>query len=128
MAKTEKELTEALRSKFVTELMQYFTDKGEEDVLRTKAGQFAIPCLDEERNDRFVRITVEIPKGSRDDGEPYDAYSVAEQYAEDCRAKAEEKKKAEEAKARKIAKDKAVREAKARAKAEHEAKKAEKKE
>lgn len=123
MAKSEKMLTEALRNEYLAKIIAWF--EGEEaDVLRTKSGQIAIPCVDEERNDRFVRITVEIPKGSRDDGEAYDGYGIAQQYAEHCAEQAEKAKKAEEAKAKKIAQDKAKREAMAKAKAEHQAAKA----
>ena len=124
MAKTRKQLHEALRNKFLTHFAELLTNEGEE-VLRTKSNEIAIPTLDEEDNEEFVVITFKVPTGSRDDGEAYDGYGVAEQYAESVVAKEEKAKAEAEKKARKIAKDKAQREALAKAKAEHLAKKGE---
>jgi regulator of protease activity HflC (stomatin/prohibitin superfamily) len=120
MAKTKKQLHEALRNKFLTHFTELLTNEGEE-VLRTKSNEIAIPTLDEDGNEEFVVITFKVPTGSRDDGEAYDGYGVAQQYAEDTEAKAEKAKAEAEKKARKIARDKAQREAKAKARAEHEA-------
>ena len=120
MAKTKKQLHEALRNKFLTHFSELLTSEGEE-VLRTKSNEIAIPTLDEDGNEEFVVITFKVPTGSRDDGEAYDGYGVAQQYAEDTEAKAEKAKAEAEKKARKIARDKAQREAKAKARAEHEA-------
>lgn len=120
MAKSKKQLHEALRNKFLTHFTELLTNEGEE-VLRTKSNEIAIPTLDEDGNEEFVVITFKVPTGSRDDGEAYDGYGVAQQYAEDTEAKAEKAKAEAEKKARKIARDKAQREAKAKARAEHEA-------
>jgi regulator of protease activity HflC (stomatin/prohibitin superfamily) len=122
MAKTKKQLHEALRNKFLTHFTELLTNEGEE-VLRTKSNEIAIPTLDEDGNEEFVVITFKVPTGSRDDGEAYDGYGVAQQYAEDTEAKAVKAKAEAEKKARKIARDKAQREAKAKARAEHEAEK-----
>ena len=124
MAKTKKQLHEALRNKFLTHFAELLTNEGEE-VLRTKSNEIAIPTLDEEGNEEFVVITFKVPTGSRDDGEAYDGYGVAQQYAESVAEKTEKAKKQAEEKARKIARDKAQREARAKAKAEHEAQKGE---
>ena len=120
MAKSKKQLHEGIRTKFITMFTNYLTNDGEE-VLRTKSNEIAIPTLDEEGNEEFMVITFKVPTGSRDDGEAYDGYGVAQQYAEDTEAKKEKAKAEAEKKARKIAKDKAQREAKAKARAEHEA-------
>jgi regulator of protease activity HflC (stomatin/prohibitin superfamily) len=122
MAKTKKQLHEALRNKFLTHFTELLINEGEE-VLRTKSNEIAIPTLDEDGNEEFVVITFKVPTGSRDDGEAYDGYGVAQQYAEDTEAKAVKAKAEAEKKARKIARDKAQREAKAKARAEHEAEK-----
>ena len=124
MAKSKKQLHEALRNKFLTHFSELLTNEGEE-VLRTKSNEIAIPTLDENGNEEFVVITFKVPTGSRDDGEAYDGYGIAEQYAESVVAKQEKAKADAEKKARKIERDKAQREAKAKAKAEHEAKKGE---
>ena len=122
MALSKKQLHEGIRAKFMKAITEYLTAQGEE-VLRVKSNEVAIPTLDSEGNEEFLVLTFKVPTGSRDDGEAYDGYGVAQQYAESV-AEKEAKAKAEaEKKARKIAKDKAQREAKAKAKAEHEANK-----
>lgn len=120
MAKTKKQLHEGIRNSFMEKVVALLTEQGEE-VLRTKSNEIAIPTLDEDGNDEWCVITFKVPTGSREDGEAYDGYSLAEDYTAheaDKAAKAAEAKAKKEAK---IAKDKAQREAKAKAKAEHEA-------
>jgi hypothetical protein len=124
MAKTTKQLDEVLRNKYLDLIVQFLTEQGE-DVLRVKSNEIAIPAVDEERNDKFVKIVVSVPTGSRDDGEAFDGYGMAEQYAEKVRADEEKAKAEAEKKAQKIARDKAKREALAKAKADHLAKKGE---
>lgn len=120
MAKTKKQLHEEIRQRFIAKFTDYLTNEGEE-VLRTKSNEIAIPTLDEDGNEEFIVITFKVPTGSRDDGEAYDGYGVAQQFAEQTEVKAEKAKAEAEKKARKIARDKAQREAKAKARAEHEA-------
>ena len=120
MAKSKKQLHEELRARFMKVIADYLTEQGEE-VLQTASQEIAIPCVDSEGNDEYVVITFKVPTGSRDDGEAYDGYGVAEQYAESVVAKEEKAKAEAEKKARKIARDKAMREQRAKAKAEHEA-------
>lgn len=124
MAKTKKQLHEGIRNKYLALITDYLTAEGEE-VLKVKSNEIAVPCLDEEGNEEFIVLTFKVPTGSRDDGEAYDGYGVAEQYAESVVAKEEKAKAEAEKKAKKIARDKAMREQKAKARAEHEAKKAE---
>ena len=120
MAKSKKQLHEGIRQKFMALTKEYFENLGEE-VLKVKSNEFAIPTLDEDGNEEFLVLTFKVPTGSRDDGEAYDGYGMAEQYAESVVAKEEKAKAEAEKKARKIARDKAQREAKAKARAEHEA-------
>ena len=124
MAKTKKQLHEGIRAKFIGMFTEWLTEQGEE-VLLTKSNEIAIPTLDEEGNEEFIVITFKVPTGSRDDGEAYDGYGVAEQYAESVADKEAKAKVDAEKKAKKIARDKAMREQRAKAKAEHEAKKGE---
>ena len=123
MAKSKKQLHEALRAKYMGAIMDYLKAQDEE-VLVTGSQEIALPCVDEEGNVEFIVITFKVPTGSRD-GDAYDGYSVAEDYRMREAEKAEKAKVAAEKKARQIAKDKAMREAKAKAKAEREAAKAE---
>ena len=123
MAKSKKQLHEALRAKYMGAIMDYLKAQDEE-VLVTGSQEIALPCVDEEGNDEFIVITFKVPTGSRD-GEAYDGYSVAEDYRMREAEKAEKAKIAAEKKEKQIAKDKAMREAKAKAKAEREANKGE---
>ena len=122
MAKTKKQLHEGIRNKYLALITEYLTAQGEE-VLKVKSNEIAIPCLDEDGNEEFIVMTFKVPTGSRDDGEAYDGYGMAEQYAEKVKADEEKAKAEAEKKAKKIAKDKAQREALAKARAEHLAKK-----
>ena len=124
MAKTKKQLHEAIRNKYLALITEYLTEQGEE-VLKVKSNEIALPCVDEEGNDEFIVMTFKVPTGSRDDGEAYDGYGMATQYAENLADKEAKAKAEAEKKAKKIARDKAMREQKAKAKAEHETKKAE---
>ena len=122
MAKSKKQLHEGIRARFMALAKEWLESLGEE-VLKVKSNEFAIPTLDEDGNEEFMVITFKVPTGSRDDGEAYDGYGVAQQYAESVAEKAEKAKIEAEKKAKKIARDKAQREAKAKARAEHEAQK-----
>ena len=100
---TNKVLNDRLREKYLEIISKALHDIGEE-VLRTNSNEIALPCLDEEDNDKYIVLTVKVPTGSRD-GEAYDGYSMAEDYAIKCKKKEEtaQKKKAE--KEKKIARD-----------------------
>lgn len=121
MAKSKKQLHEEIRAKFMKTVADFLMEQGEE-VLQTGSQEVAIPCVDSEGNDEYMVITFKVPTGSRD-GEAYDGYSMAEEYAIKVRQQAEKAEKAKAEKARKAEKDKAMREQKAKAKAEREAKK-----
>ena len=125
MAKSKKQLHEGIRNKFMSAVVKWLTEEQGEEVLRTKSNEIAIPTLDEEGNEEWCVITFKVPTGSRDDGEAYDGYGMAQQYADHEVEKAEKAEKAKAEKERKIARDKAQREAKAKARAEHETAKGE---
>ena len=115
--KTKKQLHEALRQKFLEAVKEFYEGKDEE-VLRVKSNEIAIPTLDEDGNDEWVVITFKVPTGSRDDGEAYDGYGMAAQYKEAVAEKEEKAKADAEKKAKKIARDEKARADKAKAKAE----------
>ena len=124
MAKTKKQLNEALRQKFLELITDFFKGEGEE-VLRVKSNEIAMPTLDEDGNDEWIVLTVKVPTGSRDDGEAYDGYGMATQYAEAVAEKEAKAKADAEKKARKIARDEKNRQARAEAKAKAQAEKGE---
>lgn len=115
MAVSKKSLHEALRTSYMEKVYAALLDAGEE-ILRTASNEFAIPCVDSEGNDEFIVLTFKVPTGSRD-GDPYDGYAVAEEYAMKAADKAVKAKEQAAKKAAKIAKDEANRKAKAEAKA-----------
>lgn len=78
MGTTAKALREKVRAKYLTEIVKLF-EGADEEILVTGANEIAMPCVDDEGNERFVVVTVKVPIGSRD-GDPYDGYSMAEEY------------------------------------------------
>ena len=115
-----KKTNDALRNKYL-DLVSALLAGADEEVLRVKSNEIAIPCVDDEGNDSYVVVTVKVPTGSRD-GDPYDGYGEAESYEMNCKAKAEKAKIDAEKKAKKIAKDQAYREKQAANKAAREGK------
>ena len=111
MAKTAKVLNEEIKVRFLDGVSEHLTNAGEE-VLRVGSNEIALPVLDEEGNEKWLVLTFKVPTGSRD-GDAYDGYSMAEDYAMKQVEKAEKAK----AKAEKAEKDKAKR-AKSKEKAE----------
>ena len=107
---TNKVLNDKLRELYLEKIGNSLS-KEDEDVLRVGSNELAIPCLDEEGNEKFIVITIKVPTGSRD-GDAYDGYSMAEDWEIKCKNKEETVRKKTEEKAKKIAKDKKMREKK----------------
>ena len=103
-------LNDKLREKYLNVVGEALTAKDEE-VLRVGSNELALPCLDEEGNEKFIVVTIKVPTGSRD-GDAYDGYAMAEDWDIKCRTKAETAKKKAEEKAKKIERDKKMREKK----------------
>ena len=110
---TKAQLETKLRNTYLDMISEMVSNQVETDALPVSASELAIPCLDEEGNEKFVLIKVSIPRGTRN-GEggynPYDGYAAAEDYAIDCQEKAQKKADAEAKKQAKIAHDQKVRE------------------
>lgn len=105
---TKAQLETKLRNQFLTFVTEQVQTNFDTDVLAVSASELAIPCLDEEGNEKFVLIKVSIPRGTRNGQggyDPYDGYAVAEDYAQDCVEKAQKKADAEAKKQKKIAAD-----------------------
>lgn len=115
--KTQTALDNELRAVYIEKVAELFKADGEE-VLRTGSSEVAFPVVDSEGNEKFIVVSVKVPKGERKDGYvPYDGYSVAEEYAINQREKAYKKARADEAKQKKIAQDEAFRKKQAELKA-----------
>lgn len=115
-----KKSADALRAEYVEILSKLLAER-DEDVQRTKSNEIAIPVVDNEGMEQWIIFTVKVPTGSRD-GDIYDGYSEAEEYAMKMAEKTEKAKEAAAKKAAKIARDEKARAEKAAAKAAHEAK------
>lgn len=111
MAISRKVEREILRENYITNIIEYF-QSNEEEVLRVKSNEIAIPVVGCEGNEDWIVITVKVPTGANKGTEPYDGYEMAEDYDLKLKEKAEKKKRDEEKKAKKIAKDKEIREKK----------------
>lgn len=123
MAKvTQKQRDEILKTEFLDRVVNFLSgeDGGEEEVLRVKSNEIAIPVVDSEGNERWIVITIKVPTGERG-GDGYDGYSMAEDYQMKQEAKAEKKAEKEakaEADRKKREAEKARKEAEKQAKAE----------
>jgi ATPase subunit of ABC transporter with duplicated ATPase domains len=123
MAKiTQKQRDELLKTDFLDRVADFLSseDGGEEEVLRVKSNEIAIPVVDSEGNERWMVLTFKVPTGERG-GDGYDGYSMAEDYQMKQEAKAEKKAEKEakaEADRKKREAEKARKEAEKQAKAE----------
>lgn len=103
MAITET-MKKAKRAELMATLIDYFSNLGE-DPREISANAFMFPfCYDNGEED-FFKITIQIPSGSRKDGEPFDGYGEAESWELKKRQKAEAEAKAAKAKAEKAKRD-----------------------
>lgn len=98
MSKSRKALREEMKQFYVKKLIEFFSDS--EEVLRVGSNEIAFPIVDAEGNEDFLVITAKIPTGANKGTEPYDGYSMAEDYAIKQKQKKElaEKKQAEKEK------------------------------
>jgi hypothetical protein len=105
---TKAQLETAIRNRFLSFITQTISQEMEIDALPVSASELAIPCLDDEGNEKWALVKVSIPRGTRNGAggyDPYDGYAVAEDYAIDCEEKAQKKADAEAKKQKKIAAD-----------------------
>ena len=105
---TKAQLETAIRNRFLSFIAQTISQEMEIDALPVSASELAIPCLDDEGNEKWALVKVSIPRGTRNGRggyDPYDGYAVAEDYELTCLGKAEKKQAAEAKKQAKIAKD-----------------------
>lgn len=109
---TKAQLETAIRNRFLSFISETISQEMEIDVLPVSASELAVPCLDEEGNEKWALIKVSIPRGTRNGQggyDPYDGYAVADDYAIDLKEKAEKKASAEAKKQAKIARDEKAR-------------------
>lgn len=107
MAISNKLANEQLREEYLNALTHYL--EKDDEVLKVKSNEIAIPVVDANEEEKFVVITVKVPTGADKGREKYDGYAEAEDYAHKLAEKKikAEKKRAE--KERKIAHDEKLR-------------------
>lgn len=111
MAVSRKVEREILRNEYLEAIILNFLEK-DEQVLRVKSNEIAIPVVGCEGNEDFIVITVKVPTGANKGTEPYDGYELAEDYEMKIAEKERKKIESEKKKAEKIRKDKEIREKK----------------
>ena len=111
MAISRKVEREILRNEYLEEIIRNFLEK-DEQVLRVKSNEIAIPVVGCEGNEDFIVVTVKVPTGANKGLEPYDGYELAEDYEMKIAEKERKKIETEKKKAEKIRKDKEIREKK----------------
>ena len=111
MAISRKVEREILRNEYLEAIILNFLEK-DEQVLRVKSNEIAIPVVGCEGNEDFIVITVKVPTGANKGTEPYDGYELAEDYEMKIAEKERKKIESEKKKAEKIRKDKEIREKK----------------
>lgn len=108
MAVSRKVEREMLRESYLQSIMEQFK-LSDEEVLRVKSNEIAIPVVGCEGNEDFIVITVKVPTGANKGTEPYDGYSMAEEYEMKLKEKAEKAKANAEKKKKKMERDAEIR-------------------
>lgn len=118
MAVSRKVEREILRNEYLQSIIDLFSgayaktidgQTFDEEVLRVKSNEVAIPVVGCEGNEDFIVITVKVPTGANKGTEPYDGYSMAEEYEMKLKEKAEKAKANAEKKKRKMERDAEIR-------------------
>lgn len=87
-------LENALRNEILEVIVEALENHFEVDAIMVGSGEISIPVTDAEGNEKYPKIKVSIPRGTRD-GEggyiPYDGMQAAEDYRMEKEAKAQER-------------------------------------
>ena len=100
MAVSRKIERELLREDYLKQIIENFLDK-DEQVLRVKSNEIAIPVVGCEGNEDFIVVTVKVPTGANKGLEPYDGFELAEDYEMKLAEKERKAKENAEKKAKK---------------------------
>ena len=107
MAISRKMERELIRAEYLNSIIDHFTPTDE--VLRVKSNEIAIPVVGCEGNEDYIVITVKVPTGANKGMEPYDGYSMAEEYEMKLKEKERKAKENAEKKKRKMERDAEIR-------------------
>jgi hypothetical protein len=87
-------LENALRTEIVQVIADALEAHFDANIIVVGSGEISIPVTDAEGNEKYPKIKVSIPRGTRN-GEggyiPYDGYEAAEAYKEEKESKAQER-------------------------------------
>ena len=100
---TQKNITDQLRARFTADFTEFLAQKYDVDVCRTAAGTLMIPTVDDAGEDRWVKISIIIPKDA-DEENGTDGYSLAQEYNLKLQAAADRKERREKEAAARAAK------------------------
>lgn len=109
---TKAQLETAIRNRFLSFITESIAKEMEIDALPVSASEVAVPCLDDEGNEKWALIKISVPRGTRNGAggyDAYDGYAIAEDYRLDCEEKAQKKADAEAKKQKKIERDQQIR-------------------
>ena len=104
MATNQKAVTDSLRAEWTATFKAFVDNNFDTDVCQTAAGTFMFPVVDAAGEDRWVKVSVIIPKDANE-ADGTDGYSLAREYqlkvdaAEERARKREEEANAKRAKA-----------------------------
>ena len=87
---SRKQITEEIRLAYLEKVSEFFKSEDEE-VLRVKSNEIAMPVVGSDGSEEFVVVTIKVPNGSKD--EPYDGYAMAEEYEIRLKEKEEKRKR-----------------------------------
>lgn len=95
MATNQKAITDSLRAEWTATFKAFVDNNFNIDVCQTAAGTFMFPVVDAAGEDRWIKVSVIIPKeASEEDGT--DGYSLAREYQLKVDAAEERARKREE--------------------------------
>ena len=87
-------LENALRSEVINVISEALENHFDTDIIVVGSGEISIAITDAEGNEKYPKIKVSIPRGTRN-GEggyiPYDGYEAAQAYEEEKESKAQER-------------------------------------
>ena len=112
---TNTALNNNLRNVTLRDIIEFLASKYDVDVLSVSSSAVVFPTVDKEGNEKYVKIAVSVPRGTRNGQggyDDYDGYAMAEDYKAEQEEKEAKRKASEAKKQAKIKADQAKREAK----------------
>lgn len=75
---TNKQANDKLRAEHVERILSILQSKGE-DAFKIASNVVVYPVVNDNKEEEWIRVTISIPKGSRD-GEKFDGYIEKDDY------------------------------------------------